>query len=160
VIACAATATTLRGNSPLRTTRLIVAAALLVLQAAPLPVRAAAAEERHAACPPSLLPWTQIDLYFGRSIGGAGLVTERMFKRFLAEEVTPRFPDGLTVLDAAGQFRDQHGRIVRETAKLLVLLVPDRAAVAGKIAAVIKRYKRLFHQESVLRTEQRVCLAF
>jgi hypothetical protein len=136
------------------------AAFLATVLAAPL-ARADEAEARAAAsCPPSLAPWTQVDLYFGRSIGGAGLVTERAFKRFLAEEVTPRFPDGLTVLDAAGQFRDRHGRIVREPAKLLVLLVPDRAAVAGKIGAVIQRYKRLFHQESVLRTEQRVCLAF
>ena len=35
--------------------------------------------------------------------------------RFLDDEVTPRFPDGLSVLDVAGQYRDPSGRIVRET---------------------------------------------
>jgi hypothetical protein len=103
--------------------------------------------------------WTEISLYFGRRIGDTGLVSEAMFKRFLAEVVTPRFPDGLTVLDAAGQFRSGN-RIVREPTKLLVLLVPDRSAVAHKVASVIDRYKRRFRQQSVLRTEQEVCLAF
>ncbi len=125
-----------------------------------LPAAAAAAHARAARCPGALEPWTQIDLYLGRGIGAGRAVTERMFKRFLAEDVTPRFPDGLSVLDAAGQFRDNRGRIVREPTKLLVLLVPDRAAAAGKIAAVIDRYKRRFSQESVLRTERSVCLAF
>lgn len=87
-------------------------------------------------------------------------MTERMFKRFLANEVTPRFPDGLSVIDVAGQFRDDRGRIIREPSKLLVLLVPDRGAAAGKIAAVIDRYKHRFSQQSVLRTERPVCLAF
>lgn len=113
-----------------------------------------------AACPAPLERWTQIDLYLGRKTGSGGTVTERMFRRFLAEVVTPRFPDGLTVLDAAGQFRDSRRRIVREPTKLLVLLVPDRNAVTGRVAAVIDRYKRRFDQESVLRTEREVCLAF
>ncbi len=158
----------------MRTHRRLAIASLVAALAATLPgtspkgqelrslpaAAAAAAHERAARCPAALEPWTQIDLYLGRGIGAGRAVTERMFKRFLAEEVTPRFPDGLTVLDAAGQFRDGRGRIVREPSKLLVLLVPDRAAAAGKIAAVIDRYKRRFSQESVLRTERSVCLAF
>jgi hypothetical protein len=113
-----------------------------------------------AACPAPLQAWTQIDLYFGRNIGGRGLVNERMFRSFLAEEVTPRFPDGLSVIEVAGQFRDDRLGIVREPTKLLVLLVPDRAAVARKVAAVVDRYKRRFRQRSVLRTERPICLAF
>lgn len=144
----------------MRAKHLFASALLLAALAAPPPGRAAEAEAGRASCPPSLAAWTQIDLYFGRRIGRTGLVTEKMFRHFLAEEVTPCFPDGLTVLDAAGQFRDARGAVVREPAKLLVLLVPDSAAVAGKIAAVIDRYKRRFRQQSVLRTEGRVCLAF
>lgn len=119
----------------------------------------ATARAPEAVCPAPMASWTEISLYFGRRIGDTGLVTEAMFKRFLAEVVTPRFPDGLTVLDAAGQFRSGN-RIVREPTKLLVLLVPHRSAVAHKVTAVIDRYKRRFRQQSVLRTEQEVCLAF
>lgn len=144
----------------MRAHHLILPVLLLLTLAVPSTGRATEAEAERAACPPALAPWTQIDLYFGRRIGRTGLVTEGMFRRFLAEEVTPRFPDGLTVLDAAGQFRDSTGRVIREPTKLLVLLVPDRDAVAGKVAGVIDRYKRRFRQRSVLRTEERVCLAF
>lgn len=130
--------------------------------ASPTAQVSSAAGTRHPppACPAPLERWTQVDLYLGRSIAKGGVVTEGMFRRFLAEVVTPRFPDGLSVLDVAGQFRDSRGRIVREPSKLLVLLVPDRVAAAARIAAVVERYKRRFSQESVLRTERAVCLAF
>jgi Protein of unknown function (DUF3574) len=65
-------------------------------------------------CLPPLEPWTQVELYFGRSLGGDAVVSEEAFEHFLAEEVTPLFPDGLSVVDVAGQFRDGDGMIVRE----------------------------------------------
>ena len=74
--------------------------------------------------------------------------------------VTPRFPDGLSVLDVAGQFRSGTGAIVREPSKLLVILVPDAAAAAKKIGQVVAAYKRQFDQETVLNAEHPVCVAF
>ena len=74
-----------------------------------------------AECRAPLEPWTEIDLYFGRNISSGGIVSEKQFRQFLAEVVTPRFPDGLSVLDVAGQFRGSNGVIVREPSKLLVL---------------------------------------
>jgi hypothetical protein len=124
--------------------------------AAVAPGRAGAAE----GCRAPLEAWDQVELYLGRSILGGGAVTPADFRRFLAEVVTPRFPDGLTVLDAAGQFRDRKGRIVREPSQILILLVPDVAAVAGKIDAIVRAYKRRFRQESVLRVQSEACLAF
>ncbi len=41
-------------------------------------------------------------LLFGRSLHGGGEVTDDQWRAFLADSVTPRFPDGLTVLDGAG----------------------------------------------------------
>jgi hypothetical protein len=63
--------------------------------------------------------------------------------------VTPRFPDGLSVIDVAGQFRSSTGIIVREPSKLLVILAPDAAAVADEIGQVIRIYKRRFDQARV-----------
>jgi hypothetical protein len=134
-----------------------VLATLIVLGAART---APAAEAAAAACRAPLEPWTEIDLYFGRNIANGGIVSEQAFRRFLAEVVTPRFPDGLSVLDVAGQFRSGTGAIVREPSKLLVILVPDAAAVARKVDQVIAAYKRRFDQESVLRAEHPVCVAF
>lgn len=109
-------------------------------------------------CRPPLRPADQIDLYLGRVMPSGAVVGERAFQRFLGEVVTPRFPDGLTVLDAYGEFRTATGAVFREPSKLVVLLVPDAARVEGKIQAIIAAYKRRFDQNAVLRTERRLCL--
>ena len=112
-----------------------------------------------AACRAGQEAWFEIALYLGRNIGGGGEVSERQFRRFLAEIVTPRFPDGLSVIDVAGQFRSGN-QLIREQTKLLIILVPDAAAVAGKVNSIVDRYKTRFSQESVLHTETEVCLSF
>ena len=116
----------------------------------------------HAAAPcrGGLEPWTEIDLYLGRDIPGGDVVSEGQFRQFLAEVVTPRFPDGLSVLDVEGQFRSSTGAIVREQSRLLVILVPDAAVIADKVGQIVADYKQRFGQESVLRAEHPVCLAF
>ena len=93
-------------------------------------------------------------------VEGGGVVSEREFRRFLAHVVTPRFPDGLSVIDVAGQFRTGAGTLVREPSKLVVILVPDAAAAADKVRAIVAAYKRRFLQESVLHAEHPVCVSF
>ena len=51
-------------------------------------------------------PWMQSDLYFGTTKADGTAYTEEEWMTFLANEVTPRFPDGLTVLTGVGQWRD------------------------------------------------------
>jgi Protein of unknown function (DUF3574) len=111
-------------------------------------------------CQAPLEPWTQVELYFGRGLGGDAVVSEEAFRSFLAEEVTPLFPDGLSVIDVAGQFREEDGDIVHEPTKLLILLVPDVAAVAPDIETIIAAYKDRFDQQTVLHAEQPACIAF
>jgi hypothetical protein len=111
-------------------------------------------------CRAPLESWTQVELYLGRGLGGDAVVSEEAFQDFLAEDVTPLFPDGLSVIDVAGQFRDSEGTIVREPTKLLILLVPDVASVAPDLETIIAAYKERFDQQSVLHAEQPVCVAF
>ena len=55
------------------------------------------------------------ELMFGRDIGGGVGVSEPEWQHFVARELVSRFPDGLTIIDAIGQWRDRDsGRIVRE----------------------------------------------
>jgi hypothetical protein len=117
----------------------------------------AAAADR---CRPPLEAWTQVELYFGRDVGGDAVVSEEAFRDFLAETVTPLFPDGLSVVDVAGQFRDSKGAIVREPTKLLIILVPDAAGVAPDVETIVGAYKERFDQQSVLHAEQPVCVGF
>jgi hypothetical protein len=111
-------------------------------------------------CQAPLEAWTQVELYFGRGLGGDAVVSEEAFRSFLAEIVTPLFPDGLSVIDVAGQFREEDGDIVHEPTKLLILLVPDVAAVAADVETIVAAYKERFDQQSVLHAEQPVCVGF
>lgn len=106
-------------------------------------------------------PAIEAALYFGRSKGGGGEVTEAEWAAFLDSEVTPRFPDGLTVLDAYGQWRaDAASAITKEPSKLLVIVLFDLAAARPGLEAVIEAYKARFRQQSVLLVTQPVCAAF
>lgn len=113
------------------------------------------------SCPAPAKSTTQVDLYFGRDIGGKAEVSDAQWARFVDEEVTPRFPAGLTVTDARGQYRDtKTGKIDRERSKRLTLLLDDMPAARAKLDAIAEAYKRRFQQQSVLRVEGPVCAAF
>jgi hypothetical protein len=112
-------------------------------------------------CPAPSKPATQVDLYFGRDIGGRSQVSDAQWAHFIDEEVTPRFPDGLSVTDAYGQYRDDRtGRISRERSKRLTILIGDATAARPRFEAVVDAYKRRFQQQSVLKVEGPVCAAF
>jgi hypothetical protein len=101
------------------------------------------------------------DLMFGRNIGGKLGVTEQRWAKFLAAEVTPRFPDGLSVVNASGQWRDQQTkRIVREPSKLVTIVTAAGTDTQEKIDAVVAAYKRQFRQQSVGVIIRPGCVAF
>jgi len=101
--------------------------------------------------------WTREELYFGTEIPGGGMVSDSLWQKFLDEEVTPRFPKGLTVLDGSGQYLYENGKRAKEHTKIVILLYKQTDARNTElIAQVINRYKKLFRQESVLRITNRV----
>lgn len=95
------------------------------------------------------------ELFFGTDRADGPDVTEEEWQRFLNEEITPRFPDGLTVLTGYGQFQNSKGQIIRETSKLVILLYPEseRKDKGSQIEHIRERYRELFQQESVLRVD-------
>lgn len=111
------------------------------------------------SCPAGLQPMVKAELYFGRAIPGGGMVSEADWQRFLDDEVTPRFPDGLTVQDAFGQWKGEGG-IVREPSKRLVLVMSGSAGHGARLEAIRTAYRLRFRQESVLRVETPVCSSF
>lgn len=133
--------------------------AIAVMVAALAPAGPAAAQS--LACPLPSQAMMRTEMLFGRNIGGRLGVSERAFGRFVAREITPRFPAGLTVIDAAGQWRDTvTGRIVQEKSKLVVLVVPDDAQARERIAAIVSSYKTQFRQQAVGIVTRPVCASF
>ena len=109
-------------------------------------------------CGVSSTPQLRTTLYFGLA-RPKGSVTELEWQLFLRDEVTKRFPDGLTVWEAQGQWRTAAGTIDHEQSKVLLLVHPDTAAARQAVQAVIESYRKTFEQQSVLWENARVCVA-
>jgi len=126
-----------------------------------LALHATQAAAQGIECRAAQKPMVVADLLFGRNIGGRPGVTESRWSQFLAREITPRFPDGLTVLDASGQWRDRDkNRIVREPSKLVTIIMPADAEGQEKIDAIVAAYKRQFRQQSVGVVIRPACVSF
>ncbi|MBA3617363.1 MAG: DUF3574 domain-containing protein [Rubrobacteraceae bacterium] len=106
-------------------------------------------------------PFKRTELYFGSEKPDGTEVTEAEFEQFVDEEVTPSFPDSLTILTGEGQFRGADGVIVEERSFVLILLYPPSDKKAnGEIEEVREDYKSEFQQESVLRADSRDRVSF
>lgn len=105
--------------------------------------------------------WNRTELFFGTDKPGPD-VTDYQFTRFVNDVVTPRFPDGLTVLAGNGQWKGEDGKIVKERSKILVLLYPqDGEKESNKLIEEIRdKYEKQFQQESVLRTDSTEHVSF
>ncbi|MGW7241973.1 DUF3574 domain-containing protein [Streptomyces sp. NPDC054804] len=123
----------------------------------------ALADDRPAAVPVRGKAYVETRLFFGtaRPAGGPA-VTDRQFTAFVDKEVTPDFPDGLTVQSGRGQWRDAHGAIEKERSYELTLLYPESAAKRGdrKIEEIRRAYEKAFAQESVGRVDERAQVDF
>jgi hypothetical protein len=113
-----------------------------------------------AACPSGLKEVRTAQLVFGRDIGEKLGVSDDDWQGFLDREVATRFPNGFTVLDASGQWRDTEGRAVREPSKILLIVLTGLPHESERLAGVARAYKRQFRQESVLLVEQTACATF
>lgn len=112
-------------------------------------------------CPDGTERWIEHQLYMGRGGPDGTVVDDSAWEIFLADVVTPRFPDGLTVLDGKGQWRGSEDLIQQESTKVLVIFVPnDHEDAEDLIEEVSDEYKNRFDQESVLKTVTKTCLAF
>lgn len=107
----------------------------------------------------SAAPQLRTMLYFGGA-RPKGSVSELDWQLFLRDEITLRFPNGMTVWDAEGQWRGAEGKLSHERTKVLLLVHPDTEAARHAVRTVIDKYRKSFEQESVLWETSRVCAAF
>lgn len=111
-------------------------------------------------CPVGQEPMRTAQLFFGQNIGGKPGVSEADFRKFVDEELTPRFPGGLTVLEGGGQWKGDENRLIREASKVVVLVLPNGPDANRKLNEARKAYKTRFRQESVLLVTQAACVDF
>ena len=131
-------------------------ACALVAGCATSPMRSADA----GPCPKGQSRANTVELVFGRNDGDRLAVTDADWRRFIDEVVTPRFPDGLSVMDVQGQWRGPGGVLVREPSKIVYLVLDGGPDDPAKIANIRDSYKQRFNQKSVLLVSQKACVSF
>lgn len=141
-------------------------AALLLLPALLVLAAPAQAEEARPqdARPGELRPGVSVvmietKLLFGLASADGSGVSEQEWTHFLANEVTPRFPEGLTVIAAYGQVKGEaHGsaQVVQENMRLVLIYHPDTPDAARKLDDIRRLYSERFHQWGVLQVTNAV----
>jgi len=116
-----------------------------------------------AARPASDTGWVRSELYFGvgDEANASKRIDEAQWRGFLDREVTPRFPDGLTVFDAYGQWLFR-GRAAPErlASRVIVILHEGSAGRDADIEAIRLAWKAETGHQSVLWVKQAAFVSF
>jgi len=115
------------------------------------------------AHPGSTKGWVDTRLYFG--LGPADApdqgVSEAAWRDFLDQEVTPRFPAGLSVIDVYGQWQGKdETKPERIRSKLLIIDYPATAVNAAKIEAIRAAWKQKTGDQSVMKVTEPADVSF
>jgi hypothetical protein len=103
---------------------------------------------------------SRLELLFGMKKPDGSEVAEEEWRAFLDAEVTPRFPDGLTVLTGYGQWRNQSGVVGKEASRVLLIWLKSNAENNTKIESIRTAWKSRYKQESVMRIDDSSCVSF
>ena len=113
------------------------------------------------ACAPGQDARQVAELLFGRKIGDRLGVSETQWERFVDREISRRFPDGLTVLDARGAWRDSARKtIVHEPSKVVEIVLPGKPDDTEQLNRIAQAYKTRFQQQSVGIVVRGACVSF
>ncbi len=137
---------------------LAAAAAILLLSGCVAPIQQATSQ-KSVLCGVGE-PMVQTTLYFGLNRPVGPVITAVEWQSFVDQQVTPRFKEGLSVFDAKGQWLGNDGKLARENSKALMLIHTPGAESEQNIEALRTHYKQQFVQDSVMRVDTPVCVAF
>jgi len=99
------------------------------------------------ACPAGQSPMRTAQLFLGAK---AATPDDRDLRRFVDQEVTPRFPDGVTMVNGGGQWKGSENRLIREASKVVLVVLPASGDGSAKVEAVRTAYRTKFKQEPVV----------
>jgi hypothetical protein len=130
--------------------------ALMLIGAA---LTAGAVHAAPRACPDGMKPAATAELFFERNVGWTGPASDAAWRSFLGAEVTPRFPDGLSVGDVYGPQRGPAGAFVHQSAKAVFIVLAGQPDEEQRLNLIRDAYRRRFHQPAALVVEPSACVS-
>src|ERR1700710_131181 len=92
-------------------------------------------------------PMRIFDLYFGRSVTGRAEVSDKEWREFRDQVITPALPNGYTVRDGQGAWMNPRSRTtIAESTKILTVALPDAPDSLLPINRIRTVWQRRFHQ--------------
>jgi hypothetical protein len=108
------------------------------------------------ACPSGEAPVRTAQLFVGSK---SAPVTEVEIHRFVDREVTPRFPDGVTIVDGGGQWTGDENRLIREAAKVVLIVLPQDRRTGFRMASLRRAYRAQFRAAPIMVVPPPACVA-
>ncbi len=114
--------------------------------------QSAGAQDNHrSGCAHTDTAWVETRMYLGLSKPGGAAVSKRELDEFVSNNLVARFPDGFTIIETTGYWRDrQANATVYENGRQVVILheaTPENETAVNEIA---EQYRARFDQQSVL----------
>jgi hypothetical protein len=110
-----------------------------------------------AACPAGESEVRVAQLFLAASTKGR--INERALRRFVDQEITPRFPNGVTVVDGGPQWTGKDDRLIRESAKVVLIALPAGGDAHDRVEAVRAAYRARFGLETFVVMPPPACMA-
>jgi hypothetical protein len=132
-----------------------------VLSLVLLLVAGAAFGEQTGCVLPSQRTMVVAELFFGRAVPGRRPVSNAEWSGFVAHVIARHFPDGFTVHDGSGSWRDPAThKIASERTKILTVAVDPASDPGPRLQAVMDAYRKQFRQSSFGVITTNACGAF
>lgn len=109
----------------------------------------------------SEVSWSRTELFYGAGRLPADGSKDTRWENYINEVVTPRFPEGLTLLEGTGQWRVKEGQTPRRhRTRILILIHEDTVENSRKVDEIRTLWKEISGQQSVLRVSQPAAVSF
>jgi hypothetical protein len=91
-----------------------------------------------------------VQLFYGRAHKDGSQINPAEWADYIAKDVTPRFPGGLTVIEASGQWQHpKTGRVMREKSTIIEIVTTSSPETWARMQELRDIYKKRFQQEIV-----------
>ena len=118
----------------------------------------AVAMHRAPSCPAGQEQLRTAQLFLGRKAPGLAIKSADL-QAFIDKEIGPRFPEGVTVLEGGSRWQGADNMLIRDAAKVVMIVLPARGDSGGRLHAVQTAYRARFSQDTMLVVTPPSCVA-